>query len=211
MPVKDDQLSRTDLNHEDTKYTKGDSPSCSSRIRGSCLWIGVVAAWFVVSNGRLQAQQTNPPPVSILITDDSQTVPPVVGAGLSPYHSWPDQGMPAPHDREARLAEIHPEQAEWINATFANLDYRSDAHCRAGWPECLRPRAVPTDTGRYCGYAVGGGAVCFGEGRYLDEGTWGWDYTGIVLRKRVALDWWHGKYQGGAGQYQTDGPKLRHE
>ena len=113
--------------------------------------------------------------------------------------------------REDQLAEIHPQQADWINAAFAGLDYRSDAHCRAGCPECIRPRAIPSDTGRYCGYSVGGGAVCFGEGRYLDEGTWGWDYMGLFLRKRVALDWWHGRYQGGGGQYQTDGPKLRRE
>ena len=39
---------------------------------------------------------------------------------------------------------------------------------------------------------VGGGAACFGEGCYLDEGTWGWDYMGLCFRKRVALDWWHG-------------------
>jgi hypothetical protein len=85
-----------------------------------------------------------------------------------------------------------------------------DAHCRAGWPECIRVRAIPSNNDHYCGYYVGGGAAIFGTGRYIDEGTWGWDYFGITRRKRVALNWWHGKYQGGVGQYETDGPKVLH-
>jgi hypothetical protein len=212
--VKDDNMLLKNLNHKGTKYTKAHFPLCSSCLRGSYLWIGVVAVGAAVCHGRLLADPPKPPPVSILISDDppAQSLPPsVVSVGQSPYANWPDEGMRPLPDQAARLAEIHPQQADWINAAFANLDYRSDAHCRAGWPECVRPRAVPSDTGRYCGYAVGGGAVCLGEGFYLDEGTWGWDYHGIVLHKRIALDWWHGRYQGGAGQYQTDGPKLRHE
>jgi hypothetical protein len=149
------------------------------------------------------------------ISDDQPSprdLPPSAPAaeGQSPYADWPGHGVQPALSRDDQLAEIHPQQADWINAAFANLDYRSDAHCRTGWPECLRTRALPTDTGRYCGYSVGGGAVCLGEGRYLDEGTWGWDYMGLCFRKRVSLDWWHGRYQGGAGQYKTDGPKIRH-
>ncbi|MCI0361156.1 MAG: hypothetical protein L0211_21970 [Planctomycetaceae bacterium] len=158
-----------------------------------------------------------PAPISIRVSDDQPSPSdqpaslPAANIGPSPYADWSGQGQPLILSRDDRLAEIHPQQADWINAAFAGLDYRSDAHCRAGWPECWRTRAIPSDTGRYCGYLVGGGAVCFGEGRYLDEGTWGWDYMGLCFRKRVALDWWHGRYQGGVGQYQTDGPKLRHE
>jgi hypothetical protein len=159
-----------------------------------------------------------PPPVSILISDDHASSPADSPApaghanfGPSPYAGWTHGGQQAAVSRDDQLAEIHPQQADWINAAFAGLDYRSDAHCRAGWPECIRSRAIPSDTGRYCGYYVGGGAVLHKEGRYLDEGAWGWDYMGLCFRKRVALDWWHGRYQGGGGQYQTDGPKLRHE
>jgi hypothetical protein len=159
-----------------------------------------------------------PASISIRVSDDPPASPSdqssgsdTANIGPSPYADWSSQGQPTIASRDDQLAEIHPQQADWINATFAGLDYRSDAHCRTGWPECIRPRAIPSDTGRYCGYWVGGGAACFGEGRYLDEGTWGWDYMGFCFRKRVALDWWHGRYQGGAGQYQTDGPKLRHE
>jgi hypothetical protein len=68
--------------------------------------------------------------------------------------------------------------------------------------------AQPSDTGHYVGYYVGGGAPWCGSPRYRDEGTWGWDYGGLWLRKRVMLDWFHGRYQGGTGAYRTDGPQL---
>jgi hypothetical protein len=81
----------------------------------------------------------------------------------------------------------------------------------SGW---MTPRwTLPSDTGRLIGYHVGGGALPrFGEPRYGDEGTWGWDYQGILPR-RVMLNWWHGRrYQGGAGAYRTEGPHLyRHD
>ena len=56
-----------------------------------------------------------------------------------------------------------------------------DGHQRAGNPQEVSPWARPSDTGRYVGYLVGGGAVCRGDGPTADEGTWGWDYTGLVL------------------------------
>ncbi|MBI3821148.1 MAG: hypothetical protein HY289_00540 [Planctomycetes bacterium] len=68
---------------------------------------------------------------------------------------------------------------------------------------------LPSDTGRYIGYHVGGGAgqPRKAEPRQDDEGTWGWDYQGWLPR-RVILGWWHGRrYQGGTGAYATDGPK----
>jgi hypothetical protein len=79
---------------------------------------------------------------------------------------------------------------------------------RAGYPNIISKWARPTDTGKYCGYYVGGGAAFRGEPRYPCEGTWGWDYCGWHrLPHRVMLCWWHGrKYQGGSGAYKTDGP-----
>ena len=66
--------------------------------------------------------------------------------------------------------------------------------------------AKPSDTGRYVGYYVGGGAAWRGEPRALNEGTWGWDYKGFALPKRIDLQWTHGRrYQGGTGAYKTDG------
>ena len=107
--------------------------------------------------------------------------------------------------------EMFPNQAAAIAATYALEPWRAEDHCRAGWRAELRCRTAPSDTGHYCGYYVGGGAHWRGEGRYAHEGTWGWDYVGILVPRRVGLGWWHGKYQGGTGTYRTDGPKLRHE
>jgi hypothetical protein len=191
--------------------------TCRCRHRASvplCEAICLLLVWLAPSHV-VADDYSIPRPVSVLISDDQPSPSDLpssapAAASKSPYADWPGQGSHLALSRDDQLAEIHPQQADWINAAFANLDYRSDAHCRAGWPECLRTRALPSDTGRYCGYSVGGGAVMHGEGRYLDEGTWGWDYMGLCFRKRVALDWWHGRYQGGAGQYKTDGPKIRH-
>jgi hypothetical protein len=81
-----------------------------------------------------------------------------------------------------------------------------DQEARAGYPRTVASWAHPSDTGHYTGYEVGGGAAVGGEAPGPDEGTWGWDYCGLFLPVRVALDWWHGKYQGGGGTYKTDGP-----
>ena len=69
--------------------------------------------------------------------------------------------------------------------------------------------AVPSDTGKFSGGYIGGGAAWFGEPRALHEGTWGWDYDGVVLQKRIWLNWLHGRrYQDGGGSYEPDGPKF---
>jgi hypothetical protein len=88
-----------------------------------------------------------------------------------------------------------------------------DGHTRAGNPQSVARYARPSYTcRRYGGYYVGGGAPYHGDARCPDEGTWGWDYFGIIVKKRVALGWWHGaKEQGGTGAYATDGPKLKHD
>jgi hypothetical protein len=62
----------------------------------------------------------------------------------------------------------------------------------------------------YVGYYVGGGAPrrC-GRCRCASEGTWGWDYHGRWFPRRVRLAWfcWP-RWQGGAGQYDPDGPRV---
>ena len=89
--------------------------------------------------------------------------------------------------------------------------YCENGFDRAGNPQEIACRAHPSDTSAYCGYTVGGGAAHHGEPRYLDEGTWGWDYSGWIFKRRVGLDWFHGAhYQGGPGAYKTDGPRLVH-
>jgi hypothetical protein len=150
-------------------------------------------------------------PIIITITDEEGTaglLGPAGGEAAQPPAPsgvegvFPDQGR--------HSTELFPDQAAAVAAAYAGEPWRSGAHCRAGWPSDLRCRTAPSDTGRYCGYYVGGGAPFRGEGRLEHEGTWGWDYVGILIPRRVWLQWWHGKPQGGAGAYKTDGPKLRH-
>lgn len=85
-----------------------------------------------------------------------------------------------------------------------------DNHRRAGFPQEVSRFARPSDTGRYVGYTVGGGAGGRkGNQPFAHEGTWGWDYTGGLFQRRVILGWWHGRrYQGGSGAYGTEGPKV---
>lgn len=100
---------------------------------------------------------------------------------------------------------LFPEEAGTIPA--ADL---SDPH-RAGNPHWLFRWAIPSDTGSYVGYQVGGGCPrpLRAEAPYDHEGTWGWDYQGWLFPRRVILGWWHGRrYQGGTGAYKTDGPSL---
>jgi hypothetical protein len=87
------------------------------------------------------------------------------------------------------------------------------AHRRAGYPQAIRRCAVPSDTGHYIGYYVGGGCPCYhtADPPYPEDGTWGWDYRGWLIPRRIILGWWHGRrYQGGIGAYATDGPHLPH-
>jgi hypothetical protein len=91
-------------------------------------------------------------------------------------------------------------------------DHRSCDHYHAGCPQCLRKFTIPSNTRHYGGYYVGGGTPTRGAGRCNEEGTWGWDYSGVLFPKRIALNWSaKGLYQGGTGTYKTDGPKLRKE
>jgi len=91
------------------------------------------------------------------------------------------------------------------------IGHRAADDQRAGCPTLIRPRAIPSNTRYYGGYWVGGGLPIHGQSPFADEGTFGWDYFGILFTKRVTLNWSHrGRYQGGIGRYRTDGPRLIH-
>ncbi len=95
-------------------------------------------------------------------------------------------------------------------AAAARADGCEDGCHRAGCPQCISCIAAPSDTGHYVGYYVGGGAPCRGDYRCPWEGTWGWDYCGLIVPKHVALGWLHGRRsQGGLGSYETTGTKCR--
>lgn len=178
--------------------------------RRRCIWCWI-AAWTASSLAApARGEETSilkRGPVVMSLSDDE---PPAGLFGKSPYADWPNQGMRPLPDRAANEQEIFASQAEAIAATYAGEPWRCAAHQCAGWPTCVHSRAFPSDTGRYCGYYVGGGAAWRREGRYEDEGTWGWDYMGFWLHKRVALGWSHYRRQSGTGAYQTDGPKVIH-
>jgi hypothetical protein len=75
---------------------------------------------------------------------------------------------------------------------------------RAYKPTCVHRFAKPSNTSKYSGGIVGGGSALRGEGPYSDEGTWGWDYSGMLPIKRIWLDWSHQHPQAGGGKYDTD-------
>ena len=81
--------------------------------------------------------------------------------------------------------------------------------CRAGCPHTVHRWAKPSNTPKYSGGWVGGGSLLPADGPCPDEGTWGWDYAGLVPLKRIWLHWSHQHHQGGGGKYATDHEPLR--
>ncbi len=80
---------------------------------------------------------------------------------------------------------------------------------RSGFPFCIGRFATPsTDSFHQVGY-VGGGTLFCGTGRRSNEGTFGMDYSGFLFSRKTWLKWSHGeRSQGGAGRYETEGPRL---
>jgi hypothetical protein len=104
-----------------------------------------------------------------------------------------------------------PKQQALLQALAGDpYGHRGDDHARVGCAMNIRRFAIPSNTKHFGGYLVGGGLPIKGDGPFLDEGTFGWDYFGMTYPKRIALNWSHGaRYQGGAGAYRTDGPRLQ--
>ena len=103
-----------------------------------------------------------------------------------------------------------PQQLALISALGGDpYSHRAADHCRAGWPASARRHAIPSNTRHYGAYWVGGGQALKGDAPFAHEGTYGWDYFGILFRKCIDLNWSHGRRnEGGSGAYKTDGPKL---
>jgi len=87
--------------------------------------------------------------------------------------------------------------------------YCENGFLRSGLPFCLGRFAMPsTDRFHQVGY-VGGGTLYCGSPRGTDEGTFGMDYAGHWFWRKSWLKWSHGdRYQGGAGRYETEGPRM---
>ena len=100
-------------------------------------------------------------------------------------------------------------QQALLNALYGDpYGHRWPAHQQAGCTMAIRKIAIPSNTEHYGSYWVGGGLPIFGDDPLPHEGTFGWDYFGILFTKRVDLNFSHGRrYQGGFGSYKTDGPR----
>lgn len=125
-------------------------------------------------------------------------------AGRSPYADWPERGQRSRQPATGEPLELTPTQAEWINAAYGGQAYRAADQRRAGTDRGPRPHALCSDAGHYVGYYVGGGTITPGRGRLLSEGTFGWDYRGLIYHPRIMLGWSRGRQQGGTEGYRTD-------
>jgi hypothetical protein len=93
--------------------------------------------------------------------------------------------------------------------TISAADKPVDHELRSGHASSIAPWARRDNSRHYSGGFVGGGAVRRGDDRGTSEGTWGWDFHGLVPRKTIWLGRWHGlRDQGGRGAYKTEGPRL---
>ena|SRR6516165_3790007 len=93
-----------------------------------------------------------------------------------------------------------------IPAPFTGCRHTPD---QAGYPPCVSACARCGRSEKYALGYIGGGCVgCCGEGRQLDEGTFGWDYAGHWRPGRVFLNWCHCGKSPAAGPYKTDGPNV---
>jgi hypothetical protein len=91
--------------------------------------------------------------------------------------------------------------------------YATSGHERAGNPQCTSRHAQPgLDRDHSVGYVGGGTPFTWGnrgQARTTQEGTFGMDYSGWLVSRNTWLKWSHGgRHQGGAGRYETDGPRL---
>jgi len=116
----------------------------------------------------------------------------------------------------APAAAHNHDWSPWMGrAATERKHFQGNQFDRAGNPQCVSPLAKPAESPHEVGYYVGGGAPVKshrGEERRADEGTWGVDYTGIIIPKKNVLNWWHGsRYQGGRGAYEADGPRILHK
>lgn len=68
--------------------------------------------------------------------------------------------------------------------------------------------ARPSDTGHYVGYSVGGGSLWRGDAPAPDQGTWGWDYGGL-LHPHIKLLWGRNSWRRDVPAYRTVGTNVK--
>ena len=115
--------------------------------------------------------------------------------GLAQQHLCDGQCMSCQKPQQSQIVPCRPQENHCVRA--------GDPH-RIAW--YARPSRTKHDS---FGYVGGGGTTWRGEHRCPDEGTWGLDYAGVLIKKQTWLKWLHGRpsHQTG-GSYTTDGPRL---
>lgn len=84
---------------------------------------------------------------------------------------------------------------------------------RAGSPLKISRLAAPSvNARRYSGGYTGGGAATLGKPRRVyQDGTWGVDYHGWPLHRRIWLGWRHGRHERESNKgYEAEGPRIVH-
>lgn len=155
--------------------------------RSSGMWAGWVLAGLVAAGGVVMAGPTaaNEPEWKL-------------------GGHFPDELPPLSAEELSRP----PMQTLWLALAGEPYAHRAEDQARAGCAMLVRPRAIPSQTRHYGGYAVGGGVPLRGASPGPEQGTFGWDYFGLTVPKRVALRWSVlPREQGGAGQYRTTGAR----
>jgi hypothetical protein len=179
-------------------------PSENQIVRRLCFRITVfwLTAVMLKHNLRLPVASADERPVPTAALAHLDDEPPPLRLGHRPAND-----LPSLADEELGT----PQQQALLMALSADpYVHRADEHACAGCSMLIRSHAICSNTAHYGGYWVGGGVPCRRDQPYADEGTFGWDYFGVLFPKRVALNWSHGRrFQGGAGAYRTDGPKLK--
>jgi hypothetical protein len=122
-----------------------------------------------------------------------------LGSSIPQVTSGGDESFVVTGDRSPTY-RIHDSDTNFPPSRNPSLELSSSR------PSCNHRLARPASNPRYFGYYVGGTRQWFGDGRLRhEEGTWGWDYSGILFNKAVVLDWAHGRAEvGKSGSYATD-------
>lgn len=145
------------------------------------------------------------------------------GGALGLSQTRPTQVAPK---REVKLGSRDDSRAESYRLENRGVEtpagIKSGRYCEDGMQRAGLPwmPGVFATTGKDPQHSVGyvGGSTPFkgphsgalqGECRRESEGTFGYDYTGLVFKRNTWLLWTHGRReQGGFGRYETDGPRI---
>lgn len=173
-----------------------------NRFRTAFILANLVSACSIVGNHKKADAEENPAPRAPYVSDAQRDPTGTDGAGgVSPARIHPDLSK-VPVITEGRGRETP-------HGSVCGR-YAEDGCARSGYPTVIGRYAAPSvDAHHSVGYVGGGGHALRGEARYANEGTFGYDYSGLWFSRRVWMLWSHGdRHQAGAGAYKTDGPRI---